>query len=692
MTGGKLMSDKRNNDLESIIAHIFPMKCNTVYAEKKQVIIGDGKYANKCSFRETDKEYYINLFKYTFAIDGTEFIDKERNRYVGFNRLTAVDNAIKYLNKIGIIINCTLYCDSEKTLLARYIFQIFEKILSVMFSFGKNFDEEKYTKLFNETTKYYYREIVTKGIISLIYTNAGWSDVELNKKNEDGNDCLLIDNGVDWRKYYGICHVDTGLKLQIKSNMDAFFHSGITYQCDKLFNLQNKPVPIREDAFCYLDFFHLDHDYYVPNRFCYCTNLKHITTEEKFELERTIVHDTQYSLASEYVTHVPKYGSEEFEQALIYLRQTYCTNKKQQYMNTFSIIAEIISALLRINYNYFYSDNYDLSNTVFGVGFKQLIYFFEDNKIEYQKKEINAIYKYLITTWLDSYCQYLDQYNFEEMYSMYSNKNEDKEYVNSIDASRRKINLYTTLNVFDGAYNSYTAFYNRNSEAIKSFESIIPVEKNESFEQIIIRKCKIEFNPFNKLKKSIKEFQEKIEWIVPYHVRITVVEGENMYVGEDVFKGHVGDRIPIEFPCDDKYIVEGPDFITLRFNYNIAEIKYKLKAEYISEQTNKTLLQNTMENVDGGLILKKNHKYNIEFEAYGTSNAPFSFIIIRRNMNQSIDTVFDKNDITLSADYKKYSFQFTYNGETGDSCYLAFGYGNTMYEYGVQNIKLSEIE
>lgn len=165
-----------------------------------------------------------------------------------------------------------------------------------------------------------------------------------------------------------------------------------------------------------------------------------------------------------------------------------------------------------------------------------------------------------------------------------------------------------------------------------------------------------------------------------------------MYVGEDVFKGHVGDRIPIEFPCDDKYIVEGPDFITLRFNYNIAEIKYKLKAEYISEQTNKTLLQNTMENVDGGLILKKNHKYNIEFEAYGTSNAPFSFIIIRRNMNQSIDTVFDKNDITLSADYKKYSFQFTYNGETGDSCYLAFGYGNTMYEYGVQNIKLSEIE
>ena len=98
------MSDIRNTHLEKIIATIFPMKRTMLDSKKKKVIIGDGKYANKCSFLETDKEYYINLLKYTFIIDGTEFVDKNLKCYRNYNRLIAVDNALEYLNVIYTVI------------------------------------------------------------------------------------------------------------------------------------------------------------------------------------------------------------------------------------------------------------------------------------------------------------------------------------------------------------------------------------------------------------------------------------------------------------------------------------------------------------------------------------------------------------------------------------------------------------
>ena len=696
------MSDKRNNDLESIIAHIFPMKCNTVYAEKKQVIIGAGKYANKCSFRETDKEYYINLFKYTFAIDGTEFIANGHNSNCRFNRQTAVDNAIKYLNKIGIIINCTLYCDSEKTLLARYIFQIFEKILSVMFSFGKNFDEEKYTKLFNETAKYYYREIVTKGIISLIYTNAGWSDVELNKKNEDSNDCLLIDNGADWRKYYGICHVDTGLKLQINSNMDTFFHSGITYQCDKFFYLQNKPVSIREDAFCYLDFFHLDHEYYVPNHFCYCTDLKSKIGENEYETDKTIEYDNVkeddelYSLAKEYVYSNTERGYAEFNQAMMYLRKVYCSDRKKQYMSNFSIITNIISILLRINYREFYSDDFSFSKTAFEIGFKQLIYYFEDHRLNYTKREASIIYRYLLTQWIDTLCNHLELFNFEELFDLYCDKDKgkDREYADCIEKNRTKINCFKSLEVLSVADAHFNSFCVRNRTLIDEFNSEIVYDVYKSFEKMIAMYQHKEYSPFKKLKESIRDFQKKLDWNVPYYLRITVVDGktERSYAEQLQGYGHVGDKKTIKLIQDEKYTIEGSDSIKLGFNKNIAEIKYILKAEYVSEQMDKTITHDKIDNVDTRVILKKNCKYRIEFEAYGTSNLPFSFIIIRRTKNKTFETVFDKDDIELSSEYKTYSFEFTYNGENEEPCYFAFGYGNIADTYCIRYLNVSEIE
>ena len=57
--GGKLMSDIRNEHLEKIINMIFSKKSTAINEGKKQVVIGGGRYAKKCSFLETDKEYIL---------------------------------------------------------------------------------------------------------------------------------------------------------------------------------------------------------------------------------------------------------------------------------------------------------------------------------------------------------------------------------------------------------------------------------------------------------------------------------------------------------------------------------------------------------------------------------------------------------------------------------------------------------
>lgn len=687
------MSDIRNEHLEKIINMIFSKKSTAINEGKKQVVIGGGRYAKKCSFLETDKEYYINLLKYTFLVRETKFVDKDFTIHTRFNRQIAVKNAIKYLKSIGIDINCKLYCDSERTLLASYVHHVLKDMLFSMFFFGKDFDERKYTKLRDKVKARYHKEIVTKDITTLIYANAKWSDVELFKENEDSSDCLLIDNGSDWRNHYLICCVNTGLKLQINSDGDIPFHSGITFNCDKIYELQNNPVPMRKENFRYLDFFHLDYEYYVPNRFCYCTNLKSKPGEEKSETTKSVDCDEISSLAIEYSTHEHKNGSVEFEQARTYLQQTYCTNRKQQYMNTFAIITKILSILLCVNYREFYSDKYNISKTSFSMGFEQLKYFFEDKKIKCTSTELTAIYKYLITTWLDCFRNSLDLYNFEEMFKIYSEDNNNEKYKRNIEENRKTINRYKTLNIFDSADSYYKEFYERNIELIDSFKTKILYETHESFEQMVARKFNKEYNPFKLLKESIEMFKKKLEKKVPYYIRTTVVEGETKseYVSVSPKYGYVGEVKTVNLIQDERYTVEETDHITLGFNDNIVRIKYELKPEYITEQPNKTLHHNIIEDSDDGIILKKNHKYRIEFEVCGNNEKPFSFLIVNKKTNGSLALVFEKNDIILTEKMQSYSFDFLYSGSSEDTCYLSFGYGNSLKGYSIRNLRVIKI-
>jgi len=291
------MEDNRKKDLEKIIKCVFTNKQTMIDKRKNQVIIGGSKRADKCSFLETDKEYYINLFKHTFLKEETIFVDKKLNNYKDFDRRTAVDNAITYLESIGIAITCSLYCESEKKLLARFIYQIFEEILLVMFSFGKDFNEKEYNKKLEKVKKRYHRKIVSNGIISSIYSNAKWSDVELYKENDNCNECLLIDIGSDWKRMFCIPHVKTGVNIFINSDANTVsnINVGISYERTKLNILNNKPIIESASEVCHLDFFHLDNEYYVPSRFCYCTNVNssqmEIYTKEAPKKELQEIYD-----------------------------------------------------------------------------------------------------------------------------------------------------------------------------------------------------------------------------------------------------------------------------------------------------------------------------------------------------------------------------------------------------------------
>ena len=84
-------------------------------------------------------------------------------------------------------------------------------------------------------------------------------------------------------------------------------------------------------------------------------------------------------------------------------------------------------------------------------------------------------------------------------------------------------------------------------------------------------------------------------------------------------------------------------------------------------------------------------KYRVEFEACGYSEAPFNFIIINKKADGTLVSVFDKNDIILSANMQKYTFEFCYKGSDDDMCFLTYGYGTTLGRYTTQNLKIIEI-
>ena len=198
-----------------------------------------------------------------------------------------------------------------------------------------------------------------------------------------------------------------------------------------------------------------------------------------------------------------------------------------------------------------------------------------------------------LTQWIDTLCNHLELFNFEELFDLYCDKDKgkDREYADCIEKNRTKINCFKSLEVLSVADAHFNSFCVRNRTLIDEFNSEIVYDVYKSFEKMIAMYQHKEYSPFKKLKESIRDFQKKLDWNVPYYLRITVVDGktERSYAEQLQGYGHVGDKKTIKLIQDEKYTIEGSDSIKLGFNKNIAEIKYILKAEYVSEQIDKTI-------------------------------------------------------------------------------------------------------
>ena len=48
--------------------------------------------------------------------------------------------------------------------------------------------------------------------------------------------------------------------------------------------------------------------------------------------------------------------------------------------------------------------------------------------------------------------------------------------------------------------------------------------------------------------------------------------------------------------------------------------------------------------------------------------------------------------MNVKPEFTKYSYEFTYKGETGDNCYLNFGFNNEICGFLIRNVKLLDIE
>ena len=678
--------DIRNTDLGKMIEAIFPKKANSFDEKENHVIIGEGKYANKCSFRETDKEYYNKLIEYTFVMKDVKFVDKNRKCCKDYSRNTAIENAIKYLKECEIDIDSHFCSEKEKYFLSSYICSILKEFLQLMFSFENKLNERKYIKKRTEISTDYQKEIIIKGLSNVIYSGRKWSEVE-SYKEEDSNICLLINNDYEFMKIYDIRCVDT--TIAIRKNTEQPFDDNVKpIEIEYISGLNNKPIQYAQSRICHLTIFNCPCDYYVPIRFCY---------QGKLDENDNLNTDDITNFANKYIDQTPSGISKLQSRAIHYLKDNYCTDIESQYMNKLSNISEIISCLLRINYNEFYSEKFNLSKSSFGVGFEQLKHYIKENELNYSQEEVEIIYKYLISQWMSSFGQCLELFDFSAMYNIYERSS--NEYKQSIEKNMKKINKFESLNILDGANDKYKQFYKSKKAIIESFERNVSVEgaQEKLYAQLnnteYYDEAKIKSGKFYELKEMIRSFQNKLNWKVPYYIRRTKIEGKKKrYLGDDFIEyKQVNEYVDIPHDQDEKYTIEGPDKIKLSFNYydNIAEIKYIMKEEYLPEaDDNKS--DKEIKNDNAVLKFEKDHKYRIEFEIYGQRNAVLSCVLIR-NSDNGIEIIFN-NDMNVKPEFTKYSYEFTYKGETGDNCYLNFGFNNEICGFLIRNVKLLDIE
>lgn len=484
--------DIRHTYLRKLVKNVFGTISNSIKKDNVNSIIiirGKGKELKDCSFTEKYYFEYVELFKYTFTRKNCTFeYQGARPNNKGYNRDTAMVNAVSFFNKHNIDLRYSFHSQAEQALFSRLIYKYISWLLEVLFEDynceGNERDslvEEKYEKAFSRIKS----EINTNDIIDLIYSEAKIGDIEQitdPKLDKSGfNIAYLLDTeqfqqSILRVKNDVICNIN-GYYSAIASNI-IMNKAGMKYQIFPF--KKNSRFSVEKDThnLSIRIWQNTCKEMYCPRYFWYVTKNTEYDSREEASL-------------NDYRLNRSK--AEMIGAAMRALETRYPYNKHKNYLQWMAYLNEVLRQIYSENYNsYFSKDNAKKWGKE--KGYLNLKSFLKDNTIDELDPKI--IYIYLVSVAIDNLCEKLNIFNHEEM----------KKYISKDDKAYKQHCKYLKeicdSKNLETAINKYTAFYNDNKSVIYAFAQKVEISKISCDETLL----STEYNPYLFLKNSLQRY------------------------------------------------------------------------------------------------------------------------------------------------------------------------------------------
>lgn len=632
-------NDFRIEKLSSLIKGVFVTLLNSYKTDDKNkgtVIRGDGKKeVSKCTFTIEYKEHFQKLFEITFAFKNYDFEYKgKRVKEENFSRDIAIRNAIAFFEKQQIDINYTFYSCAEQNLFSKLIFSFYKILINVLFVDYTNHKDDE--KLLNEIVEEKYNKALktirdrvnSSDIISLIYANAKKNEIEQIKdshyNDSECTDAYFIKIGTNVSEIMKANYIHKDIRLQLKE--------------DIVYDESVKNVETDNSLYPYSDT-----SEFTPLPLKGNVNFQQPENHKYISINVWKSYDREYFFPSYccFITCHPKLlndiekkrNSRDCEEIF----SEYSYNKLQSEIHC-RVISEI-----QEKFKYSKKQSYiDLMKNIEDfIGYNYIKYFEISRNLHkeirpgylkfksfLEKNRFKSINPKVLYIYLIS--TLIDEFcHTLEIFSV----DEMFEYIDKNDSvlknHLKRIKGYIEGDYLKNVISKYDIFYNEYHDDINIFLESFAVMQDSCWESMIDSSKKT-YNPFRYLKNSIKKY----------------------------YNNFIGKR-------DDVY--------------------YDILNTSESVEENKTDVEDKTHDT---IIFENGKTYCFEFEASGDSNNPFSCMIITKKTDGSIQTVFECDNINLDNSFRKYSYTFTYSGETVDTYFLAFGFKNDIYGYRIQKVRI----
>lgn len=216
-----------------------------------EIIINKNGLYDKKSYTLKKRNNFDILFDITFNTTKCVFSGNNRSEETDFNREAAIQNAVAYFQEFGINVTNCLENKNEKKLFSKLIYKLIStELLPVIFNIDDNrkkqaiigLDVEDITPDFSMAINNVKSVLESKDIVSIMYSNAKMSDIEMihckfdkNTKREcDFVTCICTDDiaGIVYEQWSFdpsiVIYIQTK-SHKVNSCIDTYFNSPIDY-------------------------------------------------------------------------------------------------------------------------------------------------------------------------------------------------------------------------------------------------------------------------------------------------------------------------------------------------------------------------------------------------------------------------------------------------------------------------------